>query len=120
MVEDGVGRIWLPRAWERSVGWSRDHGKNQGHSRHHVPQGASDDRTNHVAHSSGSALASHVLHEGVVHGACQYTDEIVVMYLSAEKVMRPPAPPDVSVCKGIMSCFSFLFLDVVSKAYYQA
>ena len=40
-------------------------------------------------------------------------NEIVVMYLSAEKVMRPPAPPDVSVCKGIMSCFSFLFLGVV-------
>ena len=39
-------------------------------------------------------------------------NEIVVMYLSAEKVMRPPAPPDVSVCKGIMSCFSFLFLGV--------
>ncbi len=39
-------------------------------------------------------------------------NEIVVMYLSAEKVIRPPAPPDVSVCKGIMSCFSFLFLDV--------
>ena len=40
-------------------------------------------------------------------------NEIVVMYLSAEKVIRPPAPPDVSVCKGIMSCFSFLFLGVV-------
>ena len=40
-------------------------------------------------------------------------NEIVVMYLSAEKFMRPPAPPDVSVCKGIMSCFSFLFLGVV-------
>ena len=32
---------------------------------------------------------------------------------AAEKVIRPPAPPDVSVCKGIMSCFSFLFLGVV-------
>ncbi len=31
---------------------------------------------------------------------------------AAEKVIRPPAPPDVSVCKGIMSCFSFLFLGV--------
>ncbi len=40
-------------------------------------------------------------------------NEIVVMYLSAEKVVRPPAPSDVSVCKGIMSCFSFLFLGVV-------
>ena len=39
-------------------------------------------------------------------------NEIVVMYLSAEKVIRPSAPPDVSVCKGIMS-FSFLFLGVV-------
>ena len=40
-------------------------------------------------------------------------NEIVVMYRSAEKVIRPTAPPDVSVCKGIMSCFSFLFLGVV-------
>ena len=42
-------------------------------------------------------------------------NEIVVMYLRAEKVIRPPAPPDVSVCKGIMSCFSFLFLGVVRQ-----
>ena len=39
-------------------------------------------------------------------------NEIVVMYQSAEQIIRPPAPPDVSVCKGIMSCFSFLFLGV--------
>jgi hypothetical protein len=39
-------------------------------------------------------------------------NEIVVMYQSTEQVIRPPAPPDVSVCKGIMSCFSFLFLGV--------
>jgi hypothetical protein len=36
-------------------------------------------------------------------------NEIVVMYQSAEQIIRPPAPPDVSVCKGIMSCFSFCF-----------
>jgi len=39
-------------------------------------------------------------------------EEMVVMYLGAAEVIRPPAPPDVSVCKGIMSCFSFLFLGV--------
>ena len=39
-------------------------------------------------------------------------NEMVVMYQSADQVIRPPAPPDVSVCKGIMSCFSFLFLGV--------
>ncbi len=39
-------------------------------------------------------------------------NEIVVMYQSAEQVIRPSAPPDVSVCKGITSCFSFLFLGV--------
>ena len=38
---------------------------------------------------------------------------IVLMYLSAEKVIRPSVTPDVSVYKGIMSCFSFLFLGVV-------
>ena len=49
--------------WERSVGWPRGHGKNQGHSRHHARQGAHDDMKNYVAHSSGSALASHILHK---------------------------------------------------------
>jgi hypothetical protein len=39
-------------------------------------------------------------------------NEMVVMYQSAEQVIRPPAPSDLSVCKGIMSCFSFLFLGV--------
>ncbi len=29
------------------------------------------------------------------------------------EVIRPSAPPDVSVYKGIMSCFSFLFVGVV-------
>ena len=40
-------------------------------------------------------------------------NEIFVMYRSVEKVIRPIAPTDVSVCKGIMSCFSFLFVGVV-------
>jgi hypothetical protein len=40
-------------------------------------------------------------------------NQVVVMYRSAEKVIRPPAPSDVSVRKSIMSCFSLLFLGVV-------
>jgi hypothetical protein len=40
------------------------------------------------------------------------SNEIVVMYQSVEQIIRPPAPPDVSVCNVIMSCFSFLFLGV--------
>jgi hypothetical protein len=39
-------------------------------------------------------------------------NEIVVLYQLTEQVIRPPAPFDVSVYKGIMSCFSFLFLGV--------
>jgi hypothetical protein len=39
-------------------------------------------------------------------------NQVVVMYRSTEQVIRPPAPSDVSVYKGIMSCFSFLFLGV--------
>jgi hypothetical protein len=39
-------------------------------------------------------------------------NEIVVLYQLAEQVIRPPAPFDVCVYKGIMSCFSFLFLGV--------
>jgi hypothetical protein len=39
-------------------------------------------------------------------------NEMVVMYLTVAEVIRPPEPSDVSVFKGIMSCFSFLFLGV--------
>jgi hypothetical protein len=37
-------------------------------------QGTHDDRKNNVVHSSGSALASHVLQKGVSHGSRKYTD----------------------------------------------
>jgi hypothetical protein len=40
-------------------------------------------------------------------------NQVVVMYRSSEKVIRPPALIDISVYKDIMSCFSFLFLGVV-------
>ncbi len=38
--------------------------------------------------------------------------QVVVMYLHDHQISRPPAPPVVSPCKGIMSCFSFMFLGV--------
>jgi hypothetical protein len=34
--------------------------------------------------------------------------QVVVMYLPNHQISRPPAPPIVSPCKGIMSCFSFI------------
>ena len=33
--------------------------------------------------------------------------QVIVMYLHDHQISRPPAPPIVSPCKGIMSCFSF-------------
>jgi hypothetical protein len=39
-------------------------------------------------------------------------NQVVVMYLKDDQVSRPPAPPGVSPCKGIMSCFSFTFLGL--------
>ena len=47
------------------------------------------------------------------HVNTQQINEIVVMHLTADQVIRPSAPSDVFVWKGIMSCFSFLFLGVV-------
>jgi hypothetical protein len=38
--------------------------------------------------------------------------QVVVLYLHNHQISRPPAPPIVSPCKGIMSCFSFMFLGV--------
>jgi hypothetical protein len=37
-------------------------------------------------------------------------NQFVVMYLDADEVVRPLAPPDVSPVKGILSSYSFLFL----------
>jgi hypothetical protein len=42
--------------------------------------------------------------------------QVVVMYLHDHQINRPPAPPIVSPYKGIMSCFSFMFL-VVPRHY---
>jgi hypothetical protein len=38
--------------------------------------------------------------------------QVVVMYLNADQISRPLAPPIVSPCKGIMACFSFMFFGV--------
>ena len=37
-------------------------------------------------------------------------NQVVVMYLDADEIVRPVAPPDVSPVKGILSSYSFLFL----------
>ena len=37
-------------------------------------------------------------------------NQVVVMYLDAEEIVRPESPPVVSVCKGILTSYSFLFL----------
>jgi hypothetical protein len=39
-------------------------------------------------------------------------NQVVVTYLKDDQVIRPPAPPIVSPCKDIMSCFSILFLGL--------
>jgi hypothetical protein len=36
-------------------------------------------------------------------------NKVVVMYLDTGEISRPPAPPDVSAVKGIISSYSFLF-----------
>jgi hypothetical protein len=38
--------------------------------------------------------------------------QVVVMCLNADQISRPLVPPIVSSCKGIMTCFSFMFLGV--------
>ena len=37
-------------------------------------------------------------------------NQVVVMYLDADQIVRPVAPPDVSPVKGILSSYSFLLL----------
>ena len=69
-----MGRIWLPWSWQRSVGWPRSHGKIKGDCRHHARQGAHIDRKNHLGNASGSALPSHLLQQGLGHGAHRHED----------------------------------------------
>ena len=38
-------------------------------------------------------------------------NQVVVMYLDTDEIARSVAPPDVSAVKGILSSYSFLFLD---------
>ena len=38
-------------------------------------------------------------------------NQVLVMYLDTDQIVRPVAPPDVSPVKGILSSYSFLFLD---------
>ncbi len=56
------------RVMGRSVGWPRSHGKIKGHCRHHARQGELIDMKNHLGNASGSALASHLLQQGLGHG----------------------------------------------------
>jgi hypothetical protein len=37
-------------------------------------------------------------------------NQVVVMYLDTNEIVRPVSPPDVSPVKGILSSYSFLFL----------
>jgi hypothetical protein len=37
-------------------------------------------------------------------------NQFVVVYLDVEEISRPAAPLDVSLCKGILSSYSFFFL----------
>jgi hypothetical protein len=37
-------------------------------------------------------------------------NKVVVMYLETGEIVRPPASPDVSTVKVILSSYSFLFL----------
>ncbi len=46
-------------------------------------------------------------------------NEVVVMYLYTGEIVRPPVPPDVSVVKGILSSYSFLFLGTPGPLLYE-
>ena len=70
----GDAHEMLPWSWQRSVGWPRSHGKIKGHCRHLAREGSHIDRKDHVTNASSSALVSHLLHEGLEHGAHRYED----------------------------------------------
>ena len=36
-------------------------------------------------------------------------NQVVVMYLDIEEILRPVSPPVISVCKGILTAYTFLF-----------
>jgi hypothetical protein len=104
MDEDGVGRIWLPRPWERSLGWPRGHGKTK--VTLDIMHGKERTMTGKIA--SPVLVAQHLrvtfcTNEWLMEHVDSRINEMVVKYQSAEQVIRPPTPTDVSVCKDIMS-----------------
>jgi hypothetical protein len=108
-----MGRIWFPLSWQRSVGWFRSHDKNKGNCPHHARQGAHIDRKNHL----GNLVAQHFraifcYKDWDMEHKDMKIQQVVVMYLPDHQISRPPAPPIVSPCKGIMPCFSIMFLGV--------
>ena len=85
------------------------------------------DRKNHITHgkertSTGKITSAMLVAQHLRAIFCnkdwdmEHTDmkiqQVVVMYLNADQISRPLAPPIVSPCKGIMACFSFMFLGV--------
>jgi hypothetical protein len=67
--------------------------------------GANIDRTDHVANSSDSTLVRSIFcnKEWTMEHADMKINQVVVLYLNADQVSRPPTPPIVSPCKGTMS-----------------
>jgi hypothetical protein len=85
--------------------------------------GMSNSGSNLAEHTMTGKITSYILvaqhlratfctNEWLMEHVDSLINEMVVMYQSVEQVIRPPAPTDVPVCKGIMLCFSFLFLGV--------
>ncbi len=88
---------------------------NHDRAHSHVREGAHIDRKNDLGNVSDSTLPNHLLQQGLGHGAHRHEDSVgstVVMYLNTDQISRPPTPPIVSSWKGIVTCFSFMFLGV--------
>jgi hypothetical protein len=111
-LDDYSGRITTPPVSEWSVGWPRSHGKIKDHSRHHARQGTHIDRKNQVGNEAQHFRTIFSKKDWDKEYADMKIQQVVLLYLNDDEISRSPAPPIVSPCKGIISCFSFMFLGV--------
>jgi len=78
---------------------------------HHARQGAHIDRKNHLGNASGSALASHLLQQGLGHGARRHEDSAGCCDVSARSRNQPTTS---TPCRFSMQGHHVMFFFYVS------
>ncbi len=112
IYQDGLGRTRMSWARQGPMGRTWKHVKNKSDTRSDWRQCLNTFWSYHIPTGGRSVLTRTVLQESVEERHINMKiNQVVVLYLDADQIVRPVVPPDVSPVKGILSSYSFLFLD---------